>query len=133
MSLKRRLWSLASYQLRLRLGLVQGSAFSKGAHHYREPRFTVRFHLFEWFRYEESTSRTEAQRLRNVAHPYAREYSLLGVPVGADLSSVRDTWRKHVRTTHPDLYPAGSREQEAASERLRQLNECYERLRAHLE
>lgn len=66
------------------------------------------------------------------AHPYAREYRLLGAPVGSDLRTVQACWRKLVRETHPDRFQNDPAEQQRANERLRRINEAYERLKGYL-
>ena len=65
-------------------------------------------------------------------HPFEREYRLLGAPVGSDLETVRDCWRRLVRETHPDRFAGQPERQQRATESLRRLNEAYERLRAYL-
>ena len=65
--------------------------------------------------------------------PYAHEYRTLEAPLGSDLETVRRYWRQAVRKHHPDLYPTGSSEQQAASARLREINTAYDRLKGFLE
>lgn len=66
-------------------------------------------------------------------HPFEKEYGVLGVPVGADLKTVRRRWRLLVRETHPDRFAGDPDAQRKASERLRRINAAYEPLRKHLE
>jgi len=76
---------------------------------------------------------TQSPFVSPTAHPYAREYRLLGAPVGSDLKTVQACWRKLVRETHPDRFQQDPEEQQRAGERLRKLNEAYDRIMAYLE
>lgn len=65
-------------------------------------------------------------------HPYAAEYRLLGAPVGSDFETVRRSWRAKVRENHPDQFARDPAAQQAASDRLRAINDAYHRLKTHL-
>lgn len=60
-------------------------------------------------------------------------YALLGVPRDAPITEVKAAWRALVRETHPDRAMARGVPEEAvrlATERLRALNQAYERIQA---
>jgi DnaJ-domain-containing protein 1 len=65
-------------------------------------------------------------------HPYAAEYRLLGAAVGSDFDAVRSAWRAKVRENHPDQFARDPAAQQAASDRLRTINDAYHRLKTHL-
>jgi DnaJ-domain-containing protein 1 len=65
-------------------------------------------------------------------NPYAREYRLLGAPIGSDLKTVQTCWRKLVRENHPDRFAGDPDAERQATARLRKINEAYERLKSHL-
>lgn len=52
-------------------------------------------------------------------------YALLEVPLTATPADVRHAYRRLARTQHPDRYPAGSPEQQAATSRMAMLNGAY--------
>jgi DnaJ-domain-containing protein 1 len=131
MSIPDRLWRMARHRVKDSLGLVQGSAF-------KQRRSAAREELEEFLcRPEATPSRPQSTpappqpHTPKPPHPYTREYKLLGAPVGSDLATVRQCWRRMVRETHPDRF-AAAQEKEQAAERLRKVNEAYRVLRAHL-
>lgn len=52
-------------------------------------------------------------------------YALLEVPLTASPGDVRRSYRALAHTHHPDKYPAGSAEQQAATSRMVLLNRAY--------
>ncbi len=138
MTLPGRIYRLARHHVRRRLGLVQGTGFRIA-----DP---AREELEQCLREAAQALRARARRAAGAGpaapgatvppepapHPLAREYALLGVPIGADLPTVRASWRRIVREIHPDRYAHDPGAQRRAAECLRRVNDAYDRLRAHL-
>jgi len=59
-------------------------------------------------------------------------YSNLEVPYGADLETVRASWRRLVRRYHPDLHGTDPEKQRVATELVKGLNQAFEQVRKHL-
>jgi DnaJ-domain-containing protein 1 len=139
MSLGHRLWRVARRRVLEHLGLVQGSRFN-AARAWAEMEEFLRGGTGSTASAgrPKEAPRTEkpprAQKPPRAAppHPFESEYRLLGAPVGSDLLTVRRCWRRLVRETHPDHFAHDPEQQRRASERLRQVNAAYFRLRAHL-
>jgi hypothetical protein len=53
-------------------------------------------------------------------------YALLEVPLSATAGEVRRSYRRLARTQHPDRFPGGSAEQQAATSRMALLNRAYD-------
>jgi hypothetical protein len=53
-------------------------------------------------------------------------YKLLGVEYSADPAEIRRGHRRQARLHHPDMYPAGSAEQQQATARMAAINEAYQ-------
>lgn len=62
----------------------------------------------------------------------ARYYSNLEAPYGADLETVRASWRRLVRRYHPDLHGTDPEKQRVATELVKGLNHAFEQLRRRL-
>jgi hypothetical protein len=60
--------------------------------------------------------------------PIPRCYQMLGLKQAATWEEVRRAYREEVKRWHPDRFPAGSREQARAAERMTQCNLAYESL-----
>jgi DnaJ-domain-containing protein 1 len=136
MSIPDRIWRIARQRVRSKLGMQQGSAFRESQPWSGGSASSPREELEEYLR------TPEAERLRttgasggpaSATHPYAREYKLLGAPIGSDLETVQRCWRKLVRETHPDRFAGDADEQKRAADRLRRVNNAYERLKKYLE
>ncbi len=63
----------------------------------------------------------------------ARYYANLELPYGSDLKTVRESWKRLVRTYHPDLHGVDPDRQAVATELVKGLNHAYEQLRLHLQ
>ncbi len=55
-------------------------------------------------------------------------YQVLGVDENASEDQIKTSYRRLVKKYHPDRYEHGSREQAAASEKLKQVNAAYDML-----
>jgi DnaJ-domain-containing protein 1 len=53
-------------------------------------------------------------------------YRLLGVDYSADAADIRRAHRRQARHHHPDMFPAGSVEQQQATARMTAINEAYQ-------
>jgi len=53
-------------------------------------------------------------------------YEVLGVNENASDEEIKKAYRQLVKKYHPDRYPNGSRQQEAATEKLKQVNAAYD-------
>lgn len=62
------------------------------------------------------------------ATPVAAYYQLLGIADGAELDLVKRAYRDLARRYHPDVNPAP-----AAIQRMKQINDAYQRVLQHLE
>jgi hypothetical protein len=80
----------------------------------------------------ESAQGSARPRISAEAQRLAADYRLLGVPIGASLPAVEDTWRKLAARADPKRFPAGSEEEKRAAEILTSINEAYERIREAL-
>jgi uncharacterized protein YjbI with pentapeptide repeats len=58
-----------------------------------------------------------------------RSYFLLGLDPGATPDEIKEAWRDLVQVWHPDRFGGNDRLQEKAQEKLKQINQAYERLR----
>lgn len=56
-------------------------------------------------------------------------YRVLGVDYGASRPDVAKAYRRQAREHHPDRYPAGSAEQQQATERMTAINAAYQLVR----
>ena len=53
-------------------------------------------------------------------------YQVLGVSPNATDEEIKKAYRQLVKKYHPDRYAGDPRAQEAASEKLKQINEAYD-------
>ena len=74
-----------------------------------------------------------APRSPNQDPELAGYYSNLEVPYGADLETVRASWRRLVRRYHPDLHGTDPEKQRVATELVKGLNQAFEQIRKRLE
>jgi uncharacterized protein YjbI with pentapeptide repeats len=59
----------------------------------------------------------------------ARSYLLLGLDPGASPDQIKEAWRDLVQVWHPDRFGGNDRLQQKAQEKLKQINQAYEKLR----
>ncbi|MBI3989467.1 MAG: J domain-containing protein [candidate division NC10 bacterium] len=57
-------------------------------------------------------------------------YEILGLRLGASPEEVKHAYRDLVKVWHPDRFPNDPRLQQKAQERLKEINNAYERLRS---
>lgn len=62
--------------------------------------------------------------------PIPKCYQMLGLKQAATWEEVRRAYREEVKRWHPDRFPAGSRQQAKAAERMTQCNLAYESVEA---
>jgi DnaJ-domain-containing protein 1 len=134
MTIPERIYRIARQRMMEKLGMVQGAAFRSP---HGSPHDAAREEL-EQFLGEPapppvSGPPPEEPRRAAAPHPYTREYRLLGAPVGSDLATVQQCWRRLVRENHPDRFACDPESQRFACERLRRINDAYDRLRGYLE
>ena len=55
----------------------------------------------------------------------ARFYANLEIPVGSDLETTRQAWRRLMKRYHPDLHGADPRKREIATEITKELTRAY--------
>ena len=60
---------------------------------------------------------------------FGRSYILLGLEPGASPEQIKEAWRDLVQVWHPDRFNGNDRLQEKAQEKLKQINQAYEKLR----
>jgi uncharacterized protein YjbI with pentapeptide repeats len=60
-----------------------------------------------------------------------RCYLLLGLEPGATPAEIKEAWRDLAQVWHPDRFSGNQRLQNKAQEKLKQINEAYDRLRNH--
>lgn len=60
-------------------------------------------------------------------------YTLLELPPRASLDDVKESYKDLVQVWHPDRFSHSPRLQQKAQDKLQQLNEAYNTLKAHLE
>jgi uncharacterized protein YjbI with pentapeptide repeats len=58
-----------------------------------------------------------------------RCYFLLGLDPGANPDQIKEAWRDLVQVWHPDRFGGNERLQQKAQEKLKQINQAYEKLR----
>ncbi len=58
-----------------------------------------------------------------------RSYFLLGLEPGATPDEIKEAWRDLVQVWHPDRFGGNDRLQQKAQEKLKQINQAYEKLR----
>jgi DnaJ-domain-containing protein 1 len=63
----------------------------------------------------------------------ARFYATLETPVGADLATVKQNFRRLMRKYHPDLHAGDPERIRMATERSKQLTQAYSELERHLQ
>ena len=81
----------------------------------------------------EARQQANAPRRDETDPELAGYYSNLEVPYGADLETVRASWRRLVRKYHPDLHGTDPEKQRVATELVKGLNQAFEQLRKRLE
>lgn len=67
------------------------------------------------------------------ADPNAKDFRVMGVPVGSDLSTVEAAYEKLARRCDPRRFPDGSSEQQEAERILAKVNVSYEALKTRLD
>ena len=67
------------------------------------------------------------------ADPNARDFRVMGVPVGSDFSGVQAAYEKLARRCDPRRFPDGSTEQQEAQRILDRVNASYEALKRRLD
>ncbi|MDX1933083.1 MAG: hypothetical protein SFU56_10800 [Capsulimonadales bacterium] len=65
--------------------------------------------------------------------PNARDYKILGLPVGSDLAAVVTKYEELVNRCDPRRFPDGSDDQETAKVILARVNSAYDALRKRLD
>ena len=60
-----------------------------------------------------------------------RSFFLLGVEPGATPEQIKEAWRDLVQVWHPDRFSGNDRLQQKAQEKLKDINQAYEKLRHH--
>jgi uncharacterized protein YjbI with pentapeptide repeats len=60
-----------------------------------------------------------------------RCYFLLGLDPGANPEQIKEAWRDLVQVWHPDRFGGNDRLQHKAQEKLKEINQAYEKLRNH--
>ena len=58
-----------------------------------------------------------------------RDYHLLDVQTSASAQVIRHAFHRMVKRWHPDLYSSGSREQQEATQIMKQINDAYANIR----
>ncbi|HEY9697182.1 MAG TPA: DnaJ domain-containing protein [Trichocoleus sp.] len=58
-------------------------------------------------------------------------YELLGLKVGASQVEIKQAYRQLVKRWHPDRFPQNPSQQQAAEEKIKQLNEAYQALKSY--
>jgi DnaJ-domain-containing protein 1 len=59
-----------------------------------------------------------------------KDYEVLGVPFGADMETLRQSYKTLVMRYHPDKFARDPEKQKAALELTKKLNESFDRIRA---
>lgn len=67
------------------------------------------------------------------ADPNAKDFRVMGVPVGSDLATVQAAYEKLARRCDPRRFPDGSSEQQEAERILAKVNISYEALKTRLD
>jgi hypothetical protein len=82
----------------------------------------------------ERTSRTREQRSRRPQPPadesLRQDYANLEVPFGADIETVRNSYRSLMLRYHPDKHADDPEKHRIALEITKKINESFERIRA---
>ena len=60
-----------------------------------------------------------------------RDYQILGLKPGASLDEIKKSYRYKIKSLHPDRYQDDPANQVQASEKLKEINDAYARLRSH--
>lgn len=58
-----------------------------------------------------------------------RAYEVVGIPIDSSAVAIKQGYRNRARYWHPDKWPIGSKDQETAAERMRNLNVAYDLIR----
>lgn len=58
-------------------------------------------------------------------------YELFGLKFGASQAEIKQAYRQLVKRWHPDRFPHNSSQQQAAEEKIKQLNEAYQVLKSY--
>ena len=82
---------------------------------------------------EGRTRRQSARPRRPVDESLRQDYANLEVPFGADMDTVRKSYKKLVLKYHPDRHAGNPEKQRAALEITKKINQSFERIRAQHE
>lgn len=73
-------------------------------------------------------SAIKTQKLSSYMEDRTHFYKILGLELGASASDVKQAYRDLVRVWHPDRYAHDPRLQKKAEEKLKEINEAYEKI-----
>jgi DnaJ-class molecular chaperone len=60
---------------------------------------------------------------------FRNAYFVLNIPYTTPANLIKKAYRALIKTWHPDLFPAGSRQQAQATERMKEINYSYNRIK----
>jgi len=80
--------------------------------------------------YKESKAKTDSESFHDPE--LAGYYANLEVPYGADLETVKKSWKRLLAKYHPDMHSSDSEKQKLATELTKGLNKAYKSLEQRL-
>ncbi len=84
--------------------------------------------------YDQGEAKREYREGSKAINPQIAEYyANLETPYGADLETVRRSWKRLLQQYHPDLHGADPEKQQIANELVQQLNRAYREVEAYLQ
>jgi hypothetical protein len=121
-------------------GGTSTGASGAGGQRYRDPDMQEAWEELDEYMRTGANTESKGRRQQQSARPHPpvdeslrQDYALLEVPFGADIETVRKSYKRMVLAYHPDRFGNDPEKQKIALEMSKKINESFERIRAHHE